>query len=110
MPNMFGGDQLHPAYCPRKLEPNEVLVGNDLYTIKFEKDTFIRVDRENIDGRTLSWSGFLEKDGSVPSYISTAYVPDTVRKRIKRLFAKRTGSKPAQKQKRVVKMRAKRSR
>lgn len=37
MPNMFGGDQFHPAYDPdTKLKENQVLVGNDLYTISIE--------------------------------------------------------------------------
>jgi hypothetical protein len=34
MPNMFGGDQSHPAYDPgTELEENQVLVGTTLYTV-----------------------------------------------------------------------------
>ncbi len=41
MPNMFGGDQNHPAYDPRvKLNPKtELLVGDVLYTLKNGKIT-----------------------------------------------------------------------
>lgn len=35
MPNMFGGDQFHPAYDPRtELTARQVMVGNDLHTIE----------------------------------------------------------------------------
>lgn len=33
MPNMVGGDQMHPAYMARKLEKHEEMVGNVLYWV-----------------------------------------------------------------------------
>ncbi len=57
MPNMFGGDQSHPAYDPRtKLADNQVMVGNDLYTI--DEDDWVNI--EHVDGTServhFSWS------------------------------------------------------
>lgn len=44
MPNMFGGDQFHPAYDSEgRLGLNQVLVGNDLYTI--EEDGRVSVEK-----------------------------------------------------------------
>jgi len=53
MPNIFGGDQMHPSYSPRKLKENEVLVDNVLYTIKIDKKS-IEIFCEKIDGE--SWA------------------------------------------------------
>ena len=59
VPNMFGGDQHHPAYDPRtELRDNQVLVGNDLYTV--EEDG--RVELEQVNGRRV--------------YVSADYLPE----------------------------------
>ncbi len=52
MPNMVGGSQHHPAYDPRsELAPNEVLVGNDLYTLEVKFGNVLdRVSVECVDG------------------------------------------------------------
>ena len=58
MPNMFGGDQFHPAYNPSvMLAENQVLVDNDLYTI--EEDG--RVHLERVDG-TGGYTGYLPSE------------------------------------------------
>lgn len=47
MPNMFGGDQNHPAYDPRrKLEKYEAMNGDTLYTLRIDG----QVDVEEVDG------------------------------------------------------------
>lgn len=47
MPNMFGGDQHHPAYDPRvPVRRDQKMVGNDLYTVS-EDGTVVR---EGVDG------------------------------------------------------------
>lgn len=55
MPNMFGGDQFHPAYDPRtRVEANQVLVGNDLYTVN--KDGSVELERvDGSGGIVVSW-------------------------------------------------------
>ena len=68
MPNVVGGDQFHPAYMPRDLAENEVLVGNDLYTIvDVDRDT---IDIEHVDG----------KGGHVPLSVVPKEVLDRLRK------------------------------
>lgn len=55
MPNMFGGDQHHPAYdCKTKIKSNQVMVGNSLYTVTFN-DGSVQVHVEEVDGT----SGFV---------------------------------------------------
>jgi len=51
MPNMFGGDQFHPAYGRSELAPNEVMIGNTVYRI-INATPFIDVYAEDIDGST----------------------------------------------------------
>lgn len=50
MPNMFGGDSSHPAYKPRELAENEVLLGDVLWTIDLTKGK-MSVFQESIEGR-----------------------------------------------------------
>jgi hypothetical protein len=49
MPNIVGGDQMHPAYGLGEVGPNEVLIGNRLYKIKGTGES-LKVDFEDIDG------------------------------------------------------------
>lgn len=50
MPNMFGGDQFHPAYDPRsKVGPNQVMIGNVLWTADKDKQS---AKWEDVDGST----------------------------------------------------------
>lgn len=49
MPNMFGGDQFHPAYDPRtELTADQVMVGNRVYT----RHSDGRITWEDVDGST----------------------------------------------------------
>jgi hypothetical protein len=49
MPNMFGGDQFHPAYdCRTELRPDQVLLGNRLFTARPDG----LADWEDVDGTT----------------------------------------------------------
>jgi len=53
MPNMFGGDQFHPAYNPStRLGDNEVVVGNTAYIIF--KDGRIRYEDVNGESDYIS--------------------------------------------------------
>lgn len=50
MPNMFGGDQMHPAYAPQsKLQSNQVVVGDDLWTVDLYNKT---ATKEEVSGAT----------------------------------------------------------
>lgn len=61
MPNMFGGDQSHPAYMPRELESNEFLDGDNLYTLKDDGN----IDVEKIDGGGYSTHMNVLPDGEM---------------------------------------------
>lgn len=50
MPNMFGGDQFHPAYMPTRLKPNEVMVGNIVYRIEI-RDGLCQIFAEDVEGQ-----------------------------------------------------------
>lgn len=63
MPNIVGGDQQHPAYKPRKLKPNEALVGEDFYCIRRVRGE-VRVFCENVDGS--SWDCLATNKGLPP--------------------------------------------
>jgi hypothetical protein len=79
MPNLLGGDQLHPAYLSRKLSANEVLIGNWLYRIHINKKGSVTVDREHVDG-----SG---------EPVMPEFYPPGVTKKIQRLLKKRQTKK-----------------
>lgn len=75
MPNMFGGDQMHPAYAPQtRLQPNQVVVGNDLWTIDLEGK---KVTMESVDGRVVTHQILNEQKHSFPK---------PVEKRLDKLF------------------------
>ena len=71
MPNIVGGDQMHPAYMPRKLAENEVLIKSILYTIIIEKKKVIEITYEGVDGNG--------------GRISEENAPKRVKNRIKKL-------------------------
>ncbi|MFA7717680.1 MAG: hypothetical protein WC875_03110 [Candidatus Absconditabacterales bacterium] len=70
MPNIVGGDQFHPAYKPRQLEKNEVLVDSVLYTITIKRNK-VTITYEKVDGQS--------------GYESEANAPRRVKNRIKKL-------------------------
>lgn len=77
MPNMFGGDQFHPAYHPHtELKYNQVMVGTDLWTIDFEGR---KVSCESVDGSVVNYS-------ILTGLKENHQFPEAVRKRYDFLF------------------------
>ncbi len=65
MPNMFGGDQFHPAYDPRtEIKDNQIVEGNFLYTAQ-------------PDGKTASYEGV---DGSTGTCLMPQALKDKIAK------------------------------
>ena len=76
MPNMFGGDQHHPAYNSRtKLGENQVLVGDDLYEIEISSKGVATIKFQNISD--TGWTPTVE-----------SFVPEEVKEKIKKLQQK----------------------
>jgi hypothetical protein len=47
VPNIFGGDQFHPAYMPQELPEGQFVVGNIHYRVDMEKRV---VNMEAVNG------------------------------------------------------------
>ncbi|MDE2188441.1 MAG: hypothetical protein KGJ35_01790 [Patescibacteria group bacterium] len=90
MPNMFGGDQMHPAYAPwsepKKKSPRRILIGNTFYEIKGSgKKMIVRVER--VDGSSSLFAG---DDEYLPAQVKRKItllrnkrkVPDLARSRV----------------------------
>ena len=72
MPNMFGGDQFHPAYNPSvKVARNQMLLGDALWTIDIVRGV---AELERIDGTGETYA------------IDSWMVPKQVKAKYKRLL------------------------
>ena len=86
MPNMFGGDQLHPAYRSRKLEQNEVLIEERLYTIQDDGSVLF----EDLNGKSgVCW------ESDIPAKVRKKMA--LLKKKEKGLKKSRDKSKPQKK-------------